>query len=138
MKMTKKISGFILLLAAFTVPVFAWGPGIGPMGPGFGMGPHHDYYYGYSRLTDEQVEKIKELHETFDEKTAEARTELMKKQIDLNAELNRKSPDIKKAKAIQKDINMLQAKITDAHLELDVEMKKINPEMPYDERHGKR
>ena len=71
------------------------------------------------------------LHKTYQDKTTDTRNEIMKKQIDLNAEINKDNPDLKKAKAIQKDINELQAKINDAHLEFIIEAKKVNPDMPF-------
>ena len=126
MKKVKKITGITLMIMALTIPAFAWGPG---MGRGFGPGHGKNCDNCTSNLTTEQQEKLKELHKTFQDKTADARNEIMKKQIDLNAELNKDNPEFKKAKAIQKGINELQAKITDAQLELMIEAKKVNPDM---------
>ena len=129
MKNMKKITGITLLVMALAIPAFAWGQGLGR---GFGPGPGRNFEnLSNNKLTTEQQEKLNELRKGFQDKTADARTEFMKKQIDLNAELNRNEPDLKKAKAIQKDINELQAKITDAHLEFIVEAKKVNPDMTF-------
>ena len=131
MKKIKKITGIALIVMALALPAFARGPGMGPggMGPGFGPGPGRNCDNCPNNLTEEQQEKLKELHKTFQDKTAESRTEIMKRQIDLTAELNKDEPDLKKAKTIQKDINELQAKISDAHLEFIIEAKKINPDI---------
>ena len=127
MKKMKKITGITLLVMALAIPVFAWGPG---MGRGFGPGRNCDNC-PKNNLTAEQQEKMDSLHKTYQDKTTDARNEIMKKQIDLNAEINKDNPDLKKAKAIQKDINELQAKINDAHLEFIIEAKKVNPDMPF-------
>ncbi|MGD9158529.1 MAG: periplasmic heavy metal sensor [Desulfobacteraceae bacterium] len=128
MKKIKKITGITLMVMALAIPAFAWGPG---MGPGFGQGPCRNCDKYPCNLTEEQQKKLDELHKAFQDKTADARTEIMKKEIDLNAELSRDKPDIKTAKAIQKDINELQAKISDAHLEFIIEAKKVTPDMPF-------
>ena len=115
---------------AIAIPVFAWGPGMGSgFGPGLKHGPCRNCDNCPNKLTTEQQEKLDELMKSFKDKTVDARNEIMKRQIDLNAEINRDNPDLKKAKAIQKDINELQAKISDAHLEFIIEAKKINPDM---------
>ncbi len=131
MEKIQKITGITLLFLTLAVPAFAWGQGMGPggMGPGFDPGPCRNCDNCRFNLTQEQQDKLAELRKDFQDKTADARTEIMKKQIDLNAEINKDNPDLKKAKAIQKDINELQAKISDAHLEFIIEAKKINPEM---------
>lgn len=131
----KKITGITLLVMALAIPVFAWGPGMPGMGPGFGPGFGRNYD-NRPNLSTEQQEQLDELMKNFDDKTADARNEIMKKQIDLNAEINRDEPDLKKAKAIQKDINELQAKISNAQLEFIIEAKKINPDMPFGKGRG--
>lgn len=136
MKKMKKITGITLMIMALAIPAFAFGPGMGHgFGSGFGPGPCRDCDNCPNKLSTEQQEKLDELMKNFEDKTADARNEIMKKQIDLNAEINKDTPDLKKAKAIQKDINELQAKITDAHLEFIIEAKKINPDMPFGKGH---
>ena len=133
MKNIKKITGITLLVMALAVPVFAWNPGMGRggMGTGFGPGPSRNWENSRNNLTKEQQDKLNDLHKQFRDKTADARNEIIKKGVDLRAELNRDNPDINKAKAIQKDINELQAKISDAHLEFIIAAKKIAPDMPF-------
>ena len=139
MNKMKKITGITLLAMALAVPAFAWGPGMGKgmgqgFGPGFGPGPFRNCDNCPEKLTTEQQEKIDELMKKFEDKTTDARNEIMKKKIDLNAEINKDNPDLKKAKAIQKDINELQATISDAHLEFIIEAKKINPDIRFGKR----
>ena len=126
MKKMKKITGITLMVMALALPAFAYGQG---MGRGFGSKAGRNCDTCPNNLTTEQQEKLGELQKNYQDKTADTRNEVMKKQIDLNAELNKDNPELKKAKAIQKDINELQAKITDAHLEFMIEAKKINPDM---------
>ena len=127
----KKIAGIALLVMVLALPAFAWGPGGRGMGRGFGMAPRGNSDNFHRNLTTEQQKKLDELHKKFQDKTAGARDEIMKKQIDLRAEINKDTPDLKKAKAIQKDINELQATISDARLEFIIEAKKIAPDMPF-------
>ena len=128
MKKIKKITGITLMIISIAIPAFAWGPG---MGPGFGPGHYRNCDNCRYNLTTEQQEKLNDLHKIFNDKTTDARNEIMKKQIDLNALLNSDNPDLKKAKAIQKDIDELQSKINEAHLEFIIEAKKVNPDMLY-------
>lgn len=126
MKKIKKIAGITLLIMTLALPVLAWGPGFAQ---GFGPGPCWNCDNCCSQLTKEQQEKLNDLYKNYEDKTTEARNEITKKQIDLNTELNRNEPDIKKAKSIQKDINELQDKVSEAHLEFIVEAKKIYPDL---------
>ena len=139
MNKMKKITGITLLAMALAVPAFAWGPGMGQgVGPGFGPGPGKKCDNCPNKLTPEQQEKMDKLMKNFEDKTTDSRNEIMKKKIDLNAEINRDNPDLKKAKAIQKDINELQAEISDARLEFIIEAKKIDPDMRLGRRSLKR
>ncbi len=128
MNSIKKITGMTLIIIAMAIPAFAWGPGFGM---GYGSGPCFDCGNCCNRLTAEEQDKLDDLYNAFEDKTKEARNEIIKKQIDLNAVLESDEPDLKKAKAIQKEINDLQAKISDAHLEFIIEAKKINPDMGF-------
>ena len=128
MKRIKKITGIALIVIATALPVFAWGPGFGK---GFGSGPCMNCDNCSKRLTAEEQEKMDALTKGFEDKTTGVRDEIIKKQIDLNAVIESDAPDLKKAKAIQKEINDLQAKISDAHLEFIIEAKKINPDMGF-------
>ena len=130
MKRINRITGITLLLIALAIPAFAWGPGIIP---GFGPGPGNYWNSNncYNCLSRDEMDKLDELHAAFEDKTKDARNEILKKQIDLNAELEKDSPELKKAKSIQREINDFQAKIDDAYLEFIVEAKKINPDIPF-------
>jgi zinc resistance-associated protein len=128
MNSIKRITGIIFMVFALAIPAFAWGPGFGM---GYGPGPCFDCDNCCNRLTAEEQDKLDDLYSAFEDKTKEAKNEIVKKQIDLNAVIEDKEPDLKKAKAIQKEINELQAKISDAHLEFIIEAKKINPDMGF-------
>jgi zinc resistance-associated protein len=128
MKRLKKVTGITLIVIAIALPVFAWGPGFGM---GFGQGPCMNCDKCCKRLTAEEQDKMDVLTKSFEDKTTGVRDEIIKKQIDLKAVIESDEPDLKKAKAIQKEINDLQAKISDAHLEFIIEAKKINPDMGF-------
>lgn len=128
MNRIKKITGVTLIIIAMVIPAFAWGQGFGM---GYGPGPCFNCDNCCNRLTAEEQDKLDDLYSAFEDKTKDARNEIIKKQIDLNSVIEEKEPDLKKAKAIQKEINDLQAKISDAHLEFIIEAKKINPDMGF-------
>ncbi|NLA74135.1 MAG: periplasmic heavy metal sensor, partial [Deltaproteobacteria bacterium] len=96
-----------------------------------------DCDYCCKGLTEEERDKLSDLFDAFENKTKEARNEIIKKQIDLNAVIEADEPDLKKAKAIQKEINDLEAKISDARLEYIIEIKKINPDMGFGRSAGR-
>lgn len=127
MKKLNKIAGITLMITALAIPAFAWGPS---MGKGFEPKTCKNCDNCQMTLTTEQQEQMQELHKKMNGKTTDARNEMMKKQIDLNAVINSDKPDLKKAKAIQKEISKLQAKISQVNLEFIIEAKKINPDMP--------
>lgn len=120
-----KIMGVALLVTTIATPVWAWerGMGRGRVMRGFAGGE-----YQTGNLTEEQRNRMRELHKKFQDETSDMRNEMMKKSIDLRAVLNDSEPDIEKAKAIQKEINDLRAKLAQVRIGYIIQAKKINPD----------
>lgn len=106
-------------------------------GAGFGMGcpktrgqagincPSASQPFG---MTREEIQKIEALDAAFFVSTKEIRREIYEKQARLNAELAVKVPDVKKAKALQKEISDLEAKLALEQIDYIIDLKKINPD----------
>jgi len=141
MKRTLTIIGTILLVAAVATPLFArardWGKGTPPRGMGVpeqGMlsrGQTHPMKGTFANLTEEQRSQLDKLHQKFLDETAQLRTQIVSKRAELNILLNTSSPDLEKAKALQKDISDLEAKIAQARIDSAFEARKINPDIPF-------
>lgn len=134
MKRLMMIAGILLLIGAVAVPVLAWGPGWGwghhmmgywENGPGYGR----DYY---GTLTSDQRSRLDTLDHKFYDQTRDLRDQLWIKSRELDAALNSPNADIEKAKALQKEISDLRAKLDEKKLSYELEAHKIVP----DERLG--
>ncbi len=127
MKGIIRIMGVALLITAMAVPAFAQ-RGMGREGKGMRGPMRGEFLRG--DLTDEQVTQLQELRDKYLDETSGIKDEIAKKAIDLRAVLNEEEPDAKKAKAIQKDISDLEAKLDQARIDHIIEAKKINPDCP--------
>lgn len=129
----------LLLLAgvlAFPMMAFCRGAGTGKsMGGMMGMerGKWHMGSMGnhVSNLTTEQKSQIETLLKKFRTDNAETLKQLMTKHFDLNTILDSDSPDPGKAKAIQKEISALNAKLAQEKVGLYIDMRKINPDAKF-------
>ena len=135
MKRVLTAVGIMTLVAALAVPALAQGPGWGPgrMMQGYGYGPggpadQPRYGAWAGNLTDEQREQINKLHQKFYDQTAQLRSQIVAKQSELNILMNTSNPDVQKASALQKDISDLRAKMAQERLNLQFEVRKINPD----------
>jgi Spy/CpxP family protein refolding chaperone len=136
MKKILTIIGVLGLAAVMAAPVMAQGPGWGRgdrMAGYWGGGPGNGWNYGagYGNLTDEQRTQLDNLYKKFYDNTADTRNQLWSKRGELYTLLNSSNPDPAKAKALQKDINDLRAKLAQDRLALDLEVQKINPDARY-------
>ena len=128
------ILGAVVLVAAIAIPVLAHGPGWGRghrmMGYREG-GPGYCWQYGrgYDRLTDEQRSQLDKLYQGFYDETAQLRDEIRAKFAELNTLLSSPNPDAEKAKAFQREISDLRAKIAQERINLELEERKIAPEL---------
>lgn len=134
MKKTLTIIGTILLIAAIAAPVLAYGPGWerGQRMMGYsGGGPSYcgQYGRGYENLTEAQRGQLDRLHQKFYDETAQLRNEIWSRSAELNTLLNSSNPDAEKAKALQKEISGLKAKMAEKRINFELEERKISPEV---------
>ncbi len=141
MKRTSAIITALLLTIAFTLPASARDIGLG-RGRMFGnRGPQmgNRAYQGIrDSLTNEQREKIEDAYKAFLDETTDLRNNLRTKHTELTNLLSTADPDAEKAKALQKEISDLQAKLAQKRLELRLEILKINPDARYRQWLGRR
>ena len=90
-----------------------------------------------SRLTAEQREQLKDLFKKFRNDNADTLKQLMTKRFDLDTALDADTPDAAKAKAIQKDISDLQAKLAQKRIDLFIDRLKIDPNAKFGRRMGR-
>ncbi|MFH1349946.1 MAG: periplasmic heavy metal sensor [Pseudomonadota bacterium] len=134
MKRLMTILGILILTGAIAVPVLAYGPG-------WGRGPHMMGYWGgdsggacwdsgrgAGNLSEEQRTALDKLSQKFYDETARLRNELLAKRAELNILLNTRNPDAEKARALQKEISDLKAKLDQEGINFEIEARKINPE----------
>lgn len=130
MKKAGMVLGVLLLVGALAYPVFAWGPGRGGGMPGFGggFGSCRDGGAAAANLTDEQRVQLDELHQKFYNETNEIRNQIWTRQRELSTVMNADSPDLEKAKALQRELNSLKGQMAEKRLDYDIEARKIAPE----------
>lgn len=133
MKKLTAIVCTLLLVGALAVPVLAWGPGSG-WGRHHMMGYRGDgpgYGRGYSEnLTAEQRSRLDSLDRKFYNETEDLRDQIWTKSRELDSVLSTSDPDLEKAKALQREINELSAKLDEKTLQYEVETRKIAPDQP--------
>ncbi len=127
------IGGIVVLVAAIAIPVLAHGPG---RGRGRHMMGNPDYCgqygRGYEDLTGEQRSKLDKLHQRFYDDTAQLRDEIRAKSAELDTLLNSPNPDAERAKGLQKEISDLRARIAQNRINLELEERKVAPELRSD------
>jgi Spy/CpxP family protein refolding chaperone len=137
MKKIATVTGIMVLAVALAVPALAQDPGWGRGPSAQGGGPGYCAYYGgaydrpRSNLTEEQRQQLDQVYEKYFGQTAQFRSQLWAKQSELNVLLNTSKPDAEKAKALQKEISDLQAKMSQERINLALEARKISPEAGY-------
>ncbi len=142
MKRLISIIGIVFLISAFAAPLMAHGPGWGRgdrMKYGSGGGPEYCPFSGsrYERVTDEQREKLDTLHKKFYDETAPLMNDLRTKRNELTTLLNAVEPDVNTAKAMQKEISDIQAKLAEKRIEFEFEARKINPDVRFSRGYGR-
>lgn len=120
--------GILVLAGVLAAPVFAHRSG---GGGGMHGGDYGDCRYEGGRagkITDEQREAIDNLEEEFYADTSKLRNELFGKTDELEILLRSSDPDPAKAKAIQKEISELKAKLAEKRIDFELKARKIAPE----------
>jgi len=95
---------------------------------GGGSGSRMGYDRGYDNLTKEQHNQLDKAHQEFYDETAKLRKDIRAKRAELNALLNSSDPDAEKAKALQKEISDLRAKLAQERINFALEERKIDPD----------
>lgn len=140
MKHNKTIVG--LIVAIFTVGIVAlasanewhgaWHTGhmMGHWGMGNGMGYQgHMMNYGHhGDLSSEDAAKLKELQDEFSNETQALRNTIREKQLALNEELGKDSPDRATALELQKELSKLESEFDQKTLEHQLELRKTFPD----------
>jgi hypothetical protein len=88
-------------------------------------------YGGHMRgdLSDEENKKMDQQRKAFHKANKDLKQNVYQKQLELESEFAKKTPDAKKAAGIQKEISDLQAQIAQNRVGHIIEMKKINPDV---------
>jgi len=136
MKKILTVAGTLLLVLAIAIPVLAHGPGWGKGHHRIGRwksGPGCCWNYGrvYENLTEEQRSQLDGLYQKFHDERTQLRNEIQSKRAELNILLNSPNPDAEKAKALQKEISDLRAKMAQERINLRLEARKIAPELRF-------
>ena len=133
MKRLLTVLGILVVVGVIAIPVLADGPGWGRGGHmmGYGGRGHGDggqYGMGYGGMTRDQRSQSDQFGGRFYNETADLRNGIRTKTAELGALLNSSDPDTEKAKALQKEISDLRAKMDDKRLSYELEARKTNPD----------
>jgi zinc resistance-associated protein len=117
----------MLLTGLMVLPVFAHRRG--------GSGYHGDSapggcYQGkspYGNLTESQLAELEKLKKKYFNGTAKLREETRAKSTELDNLLNESDPDPNKARALQREISDLKAKMAENRLNFQLEARKVAP-----------
>ncbi len=136
------ILGGLALVAVLAMPLFAhnpgWGRGHHMMGYwGDDPGCCGRYGRGYGKLTEEQRSQLDTLHQEFHDVTARLGNEIEAKQAELNTLLTVPNPDAENAKALQKEISELRAKLAQERITFEFEVRKLAPKGSYGRGYGR-
>lgn len=134
--MSKKLIIGLTIAVAVGIGTYAFGH----MGGGYGNygwmhgGPGmHQGYYGEPRndyradLNDEDIKALDEERASFLEATDSIRQYLYSKELELRSELYKKSPDVSKAGALQKEISELESELDQKRIDHMIKIRKLNP-----------
>ena len=114
----------VVTMVGIGVNAFA-GWGRGPEGMYRGYGPGGSGYG--ADLSEEDYRKMEEQRKAFFEGSDKLRQELHRKNLELESEFAKETPDAAKASAIQKDISQLQADLDQKRIDHRLKMREINP-----------
>jgi zinc resistance-associated protein len=116
--------GILVLVGFLAAPVFAhrWGGDKNYGGPGYGP-----CWLDSGDLTDSQRAELDKLYQQFVDDTAKMREEIWNKSGELDSLLDSANPDPQKAKALQREVSDLNAKMSDKRVEFELQARKIAP-----------
>ena len=112
-----------LLVAAFLVLMGIADTATAGRGMGYG---HRGGYAG--DLSEDDIKALNKERQAFFEATRDLRQDMYRKELELQTELAQKTPDAKKAAALQEDISKLESEFDQKRLAHMMNMRKIAPE----------
>lgn len=83
----------------------------------------------WSKLTDEQRNKLNTLRQKFTDETATARASIVSKREEIRILMETSSPDKAKLKALSNDLTELEKQVAVKEIDMSLEAKKIAPEL---------
>lgn len=129
------VAAAIVGIVGFAATSFAgWGRGWGGggycQGQGSGWGRWGGGAPGYQgNLNDQDIDKLNKDRQAFLEDTRELREKLYQKELELNSEIAKQDPDVKKAVALQKEVSELQGQLDQKRVEQRIKMQSENPDV---------
>lgn len=116
----------LAILAVFGISTLAlagWGDGYGHMmGPGWQQGGG---YYG--NLSADEIAKLDQQRSEFFKATEGIRQQLYEKELELQGELRKDSPDTSKASTLQSEISKLRGELDQMRLDNEMQARKSVP-----------
>ena len=128
MKKVIAIMGILLLVAFLAAPVLANRGGWGGWSRGAG---YCGQVGGYSSLPENQSSELARLEQKFYNDTAKIRDQIWSKSEELNTLLNNADPDLDRAKALQKEITDLRAKLDRMTIDYELQARKVATDTGY-------
>ncbi|QTA90178.1 periplasmic heavy metal sensor [Desulfonema magnum] len=119
----------LIAMTGFGANAFAdWGMGYGGC-PGKRF--HAQSRYGgpswMADLSADEIKKAEEERSAFFTATEDIRQNIYEKKLELKSVMAKKTPDVEKAKTLQKELSEYKARLDMKRLEHIIRMKKINP-----------
>jgi zinc resistance-associated protein len=105
-----------------------------------GGGPGYDspqYGPAGANLTDEQRSQLTELGRKFFDNTAQLRNQIWTKKGEFQTLMSSPNPEPEKARALQKELSDLQAKMAQERVDYSIEQRKINPDARFGAGYGR-
>ena len=118
--------GILFLVGLLAAPVFAYRGGWG----GWSHGPGSCWLDNgsYGNLTESQNAELDRLEQKFSNDTAKLQDEIWAKSEELDTILNAANPDVKRVKALQKEISGLRAEMDRQRIDFELNARKIIPD----------
>jgi Spy/CpxP family protein refolding chaperone len=116
---------FLMIASNADAQRYGWGRGMGGWGGWCGMGPNAFNPSWIPNLTQEQSGKLAELQRKHIEETAQLRTSLAVKGIELDQLLDQSHPDTEAMLAKQKELSGLQSQLQEKCLRRQVKMRSL-------------
>ena len=109
---------------------YGCGYGNGYGGRGMGWNQRGDGYGmmgNYNNFSEEELAKLDQKRSEFYKATEEIRGQLYEKELALQSELAKESPDTSKASELQKDVSKLQNELDQKRLDFELQNRKASP-----------